>query len=87
MGLLSVHLFSCVDVDDYCGGDINGSGNEQFCGRLRKDCVVRSHRAQKALLQGNHLYIRAPRGEQVMCDVLDAEPIEAETLAKVAGNI
>jgi hypothetical protein len=45
---------------------------------------VQSHRVQKVLLQGNHLYIRAPRGEQVMSDnVLDAEPLLAESVAKM----
>jgi hypothetical protein len=84
-GLSSVRLFYCVEVDDYCGGVINGSGNERFCGRLKKDYAVQSHRAQKVLLQGNHLYIRAPRGEQVMSDnvLLDAEPLSVEAVAKM----
>jgi hypothetical protein len=45
---------------------------------------VQSHRVQKVLLQRNHLYIRAPRGEQVISDnVLDAEPLSAEAVAKM----
>jgi hypothetical protein len=75
-----VHLLYWVEVNDYCDGVIRASGNERFCGRLRNDCTVQSHKTQKVTLLGNHLYIRAPRGDRVMAENgLDADPLSEET--------
>jgi hypothetical protein len=73
-----------VEVGNYCGGVIKGSGIERFCGRLRNECAVQSHRAQTVSLQGNRLYIRAPRGEQVMSEnSLNVEPLPVESVTKM----
>ena len=79
-------LLFCVNVLDYCGGVIKGSGNGRFCGKSRSDCLVQSHKTQKVILQGNHLYIRAPQGEQALADnALDAAPLEEEVVTKMMG--
>jgi hypothetical protein len=70
IGLSSVSLLYCVEVNDFCGGVIKGSRNKRFCGRLRNDRTVQSHKTQKVILYRNHLYIRAPRGDQVMSALL-----------------
>ena len=68
MGLSSVRLLFCEEVGTFCGGVIRGSGSERFCGRLSVECNVRSHKSQKVVLRENHLYIRAPRGDQVLTE-------------------
>jgi hypothetical protein len=74
----------CVEVDDYCGGVIKGSGNERFCGRLSNACNVQSHKTQKVVLRGNRLYIRAPRGDQVLSEnCLDAGSIPDEAVTQM----
>ena len=84
MGLTSVCLLFCGDVLEYFGGVIKGSGNERLCGRLRSDCSVQSHKTQKVVLRDNHLYIRAPRGEQALTDnALDAGQLEQDTISKM----
>lgn len=84
IGLSSVRLLYFVEVDDFCGGFIKGSGNKRFCGRLRNDCTVQSHKTQKVILYRNHLYICAPRGDQVMSEnCLDAGPLAEDTVARM----
>ena len=86
IGLSSVRLLLCEEVSKYCGGVIRGSGNDMFCGRLKQDCGVQSHKTQKVLLRENHLYIRAPRGDQVMAENgLDAGPLSEETITQMLG--
>jgi hypothetical protein len=81
-----VRLLFCEDVSEFCGGAIKGSGNERFCGRRRSECSIQSHKSQKVILQDNHLYIRAPRGEQALTDnALDAGPLEREVVTKMMG--
>jgi hypothetical protein len=84
IGLSSVRLLYCIEVEDYCGGVIKGSGNERFCGRLSNACLVQSHKTQKVVLIRNHLYIRAPRGDQVLSEnCLNAGLIPENTVTQM----
>jgi hypothetical protein len=84
MGLLSVHLLFCEEVEDYWDGVIKGSGNKQFYGRGNHACMVQLLKMQKVVLHGNRLYIRALWGKQVMAEnCLDAGPIPEETVAQM----
>ena len=81
-----MRLLFCEDMLAYCGGVIKGSGNERFCGRRRSGCSVQSHKTQKVVLKSNHLYIRAPRGEQGLSEnSLDAGPLSEEMVTKMLG--
>jgi hypothetical protein len=60
MGLSSICLLFCMEVNEYC----DSSGNESFGERLSNACSVQSHKTQKVVLrEKNHLYIQAPRGD------------------------
>jgi hypothetical protein len=72
------------EVEDYCGGVIRGSRNERFCGRVRRECNVQTHKQQKVVLRRNHLYIRAPWGDQVMTEnCLDAGPLDENMVTQM----
>jgi hypothetical protein len=53
---------------------------------LSDACTVQSHKTQKVVLRANHLYIRAPHGEQIRSkNCLDAGSISKETVVQMLG--